>query len=131
LQQQQQRAFEVILSMFVLTFHREAEQNEGLHNVGTQASNYRVNYVKLKKALYATTSRVSHSVGVVQLDKPIHEAFPWSRTKFVVLDEEHLKKLTEKSPYRRKECVDAGGMHGGLTVGRLAVMALDSLDTKK
>jgi hypothetical protein len=31
----QQRAFEVILSMFLLTFHQEAARNEGLQAVGT------------------------------------------------------------------------------------------------
>jgi hypothetical protein len=33
----QQQAFEVIVSMFVLTFFDEAQDNEGKHNTGTEA----------------------------------------------------------------------------------------------
>ena len=47
----QQRAFEVIVSMFVLTFHREAEGNEGHDDVGTQVPQNRATYVKLRNAL--------------------------------------------------------------------------------
>jgi hypothetical protein len=43
----QQRAFEVIVSMFILTFHREANLNEGLQTVGTQHPSNRAQYVKL------------------------------------------------------------------------------------
>jgi hypothetical protein len=47
----QQRAFEVIVSMFVLTFHREANRNEGSHTTGTQHPINRARYVKLKRQL--------------------------------------------------------------------------------
>jgi hypothetical protein len=43
----QKRAFEVIVSMFVITFHKEAEQNAGEHNVGTQDPRNRSKYHKL------------------------------------------------------------------------------------
>jgi hypothetical protein len=50
----QQRAFEVIVSMFILTFYDETEQNEGKHNTGTAAPelrrNIRAPYRKLKKS---------------------------------------------------------------------------------
>ena len=55
----QQRAFEVIVSMFILTFYDEAEQNEGKHNTGTAAPELRrqirAPYRKLKKKLQKMT----------------------------------------------------------------------------
>jgi hypothetical protein len=47
----QQRAFEVIVSMFVMTFHDEATANEGRHDVGTQLPSHRATYNALKKKL--------------------------------------------------------------------------------
>jgi hypothetical protein len=49
----QQRAFEVIVSMFVLTFHKEAKKNEP--KVGTAAPNLRQPYNKLLKRLSKMT----------------------------------------------------------------------------
>jgi type II secretory ATPase GspE/PulE/Tfp pilus assembly ATPase PilB-like protein len=51
----QQRAFEVIVGMFVMTFHDEAERNEGRHSVGTQTPRNRAGYNKLKKKLKKLT----------------------------------------------------------------------------
>jgi hypothetical protein len=55
----QQRAFEVIVSMFVLTFFEEAEDNEGKHNTGTAVPDIRRRtrgpYDKLKKKLEKMT----------------------------------------------------------------------------
>jgi hypothetical protein len=45
----QQRAFEVIVSMYVPTFHDEAEQNEGADTIGTLQLTSRAAYAKLKK----------------------------------------------------------------------------------
>jgi predicted GTPase len=47
----QKRAFKVIVSMFVITFHEEAERNEGEHNVGTQDPRNRSKYHKLLREL--------------------------------------------------------------------------------
>jgi hypothetical protein len=47
----QQRAFQVIVSMFVLTFHEEAERNKGQPNIGTQDPRNRNKYHKLLREL--------------------------------------------------------------------------------
>jgi hypothetical protein len=47
----QRRAFKVIVSMFVITFHKEAERNEGKHDVGTQDPRNRSKYHKLLREL--------------------------------------------------------------------------------
>jgi hypothetical protein len=47
----QQRAFEVIVGMFVMTFHDKAARNEGRHSVGTQTPRNRAGYNNLKKKL--------------------------------------------------------------------------------
>jgi len=67
----QQRAFEVIVSMFILTFYDEAEQNEGKHNTGTAAPELRrqirAPYRKLKKVTKndgnETTKTIDHVHG--------------------------------------------------------------------
>lgn len=47
----QQRAFEVITSMFILTFHEDASRNEGLQEYGTQAPFQRGIYQKTRRQL--------------------------------------------------------------------------------
>jgi hypothetical protein len=49
----QQRAFEVIVSKFILTFHDEANRNDGLHTIGTQHPHNRAQYNRLKSGLKA------------------------------------------------------------------------------
>jgi hypothetical protein len=53
LDKDQQRAFEVIVSMFVLTFHDEANRNEGSQETGTQHPHNRAQYNNLKSQLKA------------------------------------------------------------------------------
>ena len=60
LDRDQQRAFEVIVSKFVLTFHDEANRNEGMHTTGTQHPTNRAPYNKLKSQL-KTISGMQHS----------------------------------------------------------------------
>jgi hypothetical protein len=56
----QQQAFEVIVSMFVLTFYDEVEQNKGRHNTGIAALDIRLSirvpYRKLRKKLEKMTA---------------------------------------------------------------------------
>jgi hypothetical protein len=47
----QERAFKVIVSMFVITFHKEAERNEGKQDVGMQDPRNRSKYHKLLREL--------------------------------------------------------------------------------
>jgi hypothetical protein len=51
----QQRAFEVIVSMFLLTFHDEAENNENRKIVQIMATNLRARYKKLRNKLKKMT----------------------------------------------------------------------------
>jgi hypothetical protein len=53
LDEDQQRAFEVIVSMFVLTFHDEANRNEGSQLTGIQHPHNRAQYNSLKSRLKA------------------------------------------------------------------------------
>ena len=66
----QQRAFEVIVSMFILTFHREANLNEGLHATGTQYPGNRACYVKLKRQLKAISGMGSSTQLIMFLTGP-------------------------------------------------------------
>jgi hypothetical protein len=52
----QKCAFKVIVSMFVITFHDEAERNEGKHDVGMQDPRNRSKYHKLLRELKKLSS---------------------------------------------------------------------------
>jgi hypothetical protein len=56
----QKRAFEVIVSKFVLTFHEEADRNEGNHDVGMQPPSNRSPYYALLREL-KKLSGIRHS----------------------------------------------------------------------
>lgn len=49
--QTQKRAFEVIASTLLLTFHKDADLNDGLHDVGVQPPRLRHRYVNLRRDL--------------------------------------------------------------------------------
>jgi len=56
----QQHAFEVIASMFVLTFHQEAKCNEGRPSIGTQMPSNWAQYAKVKSKLRKMTGMRQH-----------------------------------------------------------------------
>lgn len=55
----QQQAFKVIVSKFVLPFHDKANCNEGMHTTGMQHPTNHVPYNMLKSQL-KTISRMTH-----------------------------------------------------------------------